>query len=92
MRPQGCPRGGVPGATVPQRSDPNSWWPLKVCVCDATVEEMDMVFRINEENEAVRYWDWEVRRAKIRRDAERAEKAADTRRANWLKRKREAGE
>jgi len=72
---------------VHPRSKPESWRPFKVCVCDATVEELEAVYRLRIDYETVSFWDWEAKRAVIVRNAERGQKAAATRRENDRKRK-----
>ena len=58
-----------------------------VCVCDASVAELDMVHDLKEEHTVAAELDWARRRAKMARDAERGQLAAATRRENERKRK-----
>ena len=89
---QSTPRSDAPvtvGAKfwVRSRSNPQTWRSRKVCVCDASVEELEMLLRLEEEYDTASFWDWEVKRAKIARDSQRGQMAAITRRENERKRK-----
>ena len=68
------------------------WQKRHVCICDAAVEEMELVLKANAEAARVKGAAWDVRCVQMRKQADAAQKAAATRRENRRKRKLDAVE
>ena len=66
------------------------WTRCHVCICDATAEEMELVLKTKSDAAGIREAAWNEKVVEIRQKAQRAQKAAATRRANERKRKIDA--